>query len=133
MLEVKDLILAELRKQPLYRHDLNDMFDLDKHQLNNALTQLKSHGLIATFKDDLTKHPNKRRWYCTERTESYLDCMKVSRSRSTQFLLTATHKSSDVYSPYANPDMCVTSNDHHTTSNKTKVSAWSGYSSMSMM
>lgn len=133
MLEVKDLILAELRKQPLYRHDLNDMFDLDKHQLNNALTQLKSHGLIATFKDDLKKHANNRRWYKTDKTETYLECMQVSRSRSTKSLLTAAHKSSEAYSPYANPDMCITSDDYPVAGNKTKVSAWSGYSSMAAL
>lgn len=133
MLVMKDLILAELRKQPLYRHDLNDMFDLDFGQLNNALTQLKNHNLIATFKDDLKKHANNRRWYKTDRTETYLECMQVSRSRSTQSLLAAEHKSSEVYSPYANPDMCITSNDYPVTGNKTKVSAWSGYSSMAAL
>ena len=133
MLEVKDLILAELRKQPLHRHDLNDMFDLDFGQLNNALTQLKKYGLIATCKNDLNNSANSRRWYKTDKTETYLECMQLSRSRSTKHLLLNSHKSIEVYSPYANPDMCVTSNDHHTTSNKTKVSAWSGYSSMSMM
>ena len=130
MLEIKDFILAEIRKQPLYRHDLDEMFGLSYGQLTNALTALKTNDLIATFKDDMSKPHNMRRWFKTDRTETYLECRQASKSKSTKAFLMNAHKGDGFLE---NASMKVTSDDHHPTGNKTRVSAWSGYSSMAMM
>lgn len=130
MLEIKDLLLAAIREKPIYRNELNEMFGLSYGQLTNALTALKTNGLIATFKEDSAKPHNLRRWYKTERAETYLECRQASQSKSTKAFLMNAHKG-DGYLDYATTT--VSCNDYPTYGNKQKMSAWSGYSSMGMM
>ena len=127
--EMVDLLLEALRAQPLYRHDLVEMFNFSNQDLNNFMYRLKKHNLIEIYQPDINKHANMRRWYKTERTESYIDIVKESKQKTTEALINGC-KGEVKFSPHANPLMCKTSMSYHTSGNRTKVSAWSGYTSM---
>lgn len=127
-----DLVLEAIRQQPLYRHDLIDMFNLERGDLNNFLCRLKNNGLIEIYAPDKDKHQNKRRWYKTERTESYHEVVKASQVRS-QTAFINSYKGDVTFSPHANPAMCRTSMSYHTKGNTSKINAWAGYSSMGAM
>lgn len=125
--QLTDLLLEAIRIKPLYRNELSEMFNLDKNDLNNFLCRLKKNNLIEIYPPDKSNSTNNRRWYKTDRTESYQECVKVSQARSQNAFLNS-YKGEVKFSPHANPDMCITSNSYPTTGNKHRLSAWSGYS-----
>lgn len=127
---LKNKVLAAIRAQPLYRHDIVDMFGLNRMDTTNFLMSLKKVGLIEMYKPDLVKPHNFRRWAATARTESYEECIRLIRKKYIARVTDDARQKKVEFHPLANPAMCVTADDHHVSVRKEKISPWSGYQSM---
>ena len=125
----KEAVLIAIREKPMYRKELNGMFNLDNQKMTNYLTSLKNYKLIQFHPDDATASKNKRRWARTDSTASLEDCLRFSKEF---YLKKADDKRKELlFKPSA--IMRVSVDDYHTTGNKAKHSAWTGYNSMAMM
>lgn len=129
-IHIKNQILLKIREQPLYRHDLDDMFQLERSDMTNFLTSLKKKGLIAAYKPDMHKPPNQRRWHHTEKTEMFDECVRATRTKYIETITGVSWKEPVKFHPLANRDMCKTADSYHTKGNATKLNSWSGYESM---
>ena len=129
-IHIKNQILIKIREQPLYRHDLDDMFQLARSDMTNFLTSLKNKGLIAAYQPDMHKPPNKRRWSRTEMTKMFDECVRPTRKKYVETIAQSSWKAPVVFHPHANPAMCKTADSYHTKGSSEKVSSWQGYESM---
>jgi len=125
-LALTDLVLEAIRVKPMHHSNLVDMFNLGKSDINNMLCRLKKQGLIKVHPDDLDNPSNKKRWTRTNITQTYFQIVKQNQRRA-ELLAASKCKGEVTFSPLANSAMCKTSADYHTSGNKSRVPAWSGY------
>lgn len=125
----KEAVLSAIREKPMYRKELNGMFNLDNEKMTNYLTSLKNFNLIQAHPDDLGAAKNKRRWARTDSTASLEDCLRFSK----EFYLKKADDKRKALMFIPNTMMRVSIDDYHTTGNKRNLSAWAGYNSMAMM
>jgi uncharacterized protein YpbB len=130
-MKTKDAIRDALLQEPTSYSGLLIKFNMSKTVLTNHMTQLKKYGFVKYSEAEKHWPKEKRRYHAVESMGKYSDFMNEKRSADAEMKWKDSHEVK--FSPYANVDMCKTSNSYQVTSNKTKVSAWSGYSSMALL
>lgn len=125
-IELKDAILNELSKKHLTCGDIKTMFKLTNTYCSSCLNSLKRYGLIAPL-------PNQSRYgkvlYQRISNDTFANVIaKVlnenAKARKHNFDFMHVEK------PKTPNARVVTSNDYHSTGNKSKTNAWRGYNSM---
>jgi len=123
---MKDIIRNALIEKPMTYTELLEHFNLDKGKLTNHMTQLKKYGFVKYAESEKHLPKDKRKYYVVIETGSYAAMMTERRAINNQMTWKDSHKSE--ISPYATKQ--VNCDSYHTHGNKSKVSAWQGYTSM---
>lgn len=124
----KDVIRDALILNPMSYSELLIHFNLDRGRLTNHMTQLKKYGFVKYSEAEKKLPKEKRKYYVVIENGTYAAMM--SERRASNYKMT-WKDSMEKASP--NASMVVTADKYHTTGNRPKVNAWSGYSSMGSM
>jgi hypothetical protein len=122
---MKDIIRDALLIKPMSYSEMLIHFNLDRGKLTNHMTQLKKYGFVKYAESERHMPKDKRKYYVVADMGSYADMMSERRAVNSQMTWKDTHKAEIL--PNARH---YSADKYHTTGNRTKVSAWHGYSSM---
>lgn len=126
---IKDSILILLNETPTTYVDMLTIFNIDKHKLTNHMWQLKKYGFVGYHHLDKNKTLAERRYIAVKDMGLYSEMMAERKKFKNKETCSEQHKA--LISK--NATMVVSSDQYHTSGNRTKVSAWSGYASMGSM
>ena len=125
----KDIIRDALIIKPMSYSEMLIHFDITRSKLTNHMTQLKKYGFVKYSEAEKHMKKDKRKYYVVPDMGSYADMMSERRAVNAQMSWKDSHKA-DINK---NARVVVTCDQYHTSGNRTKVSAWSGYASMGSM
>lgn len=122
-MKMKDVITKALTVKPMSFAELSVYLNLSKPVLTNHMTQLKKFGFVRYSEHENHIFKDKRKYYAVPNVGSYSEMIDGRRAINTQDMT-----KSDKVSKFAS--VVVTCDKYHTKGNRTKISAWHGYSSM---
>lgn len=126
---LKNMVLEYLKGKSLTFTELKEQCNLSKQEVTTFINSFKKYGFIKYDERDLNLEKGYKRYVIIEGMPRYEVFIAELRANATK-ARKEWHDKKLEYSPYANPDMCITSNSYPTTGNKHKLSAWHGYSSI---
>lgn len=121
-------ILEVIRAKPTKRWQILKAFPYDENEIDKFIARLHKKGLIKREYESENMASKSAIWVRTNDNKPYSHMLKSEIKAAENKIIGRPEVVK--FSPYANPNMCVTANRHHTTGNKHKLSAWSGYSSI---
>ncbi len=132
---VKDAIQIHLMEHPMTNQQLQKVFNVKPRTMCNYLSALKNQGLIDVHPEDVDKWPNIRRYYAFKDKQRFSSIIeeKVKLRRENRIAKLAQKKQEIVESeknPYAT-FYNLTDTVRTTSAQKSRISAWLGYGSLS--
>lgn len=124
----KDVIRDALLIKPMSYTEMIEHFKIDRPVLTNHMTQLKKYGFVKYSETEKHIAKDKRKYYVVPDMGSYADMMSERRAINSQMTWKDGKEEAS-----KNASMVVNSDQYHTKGNRSKVSAWNGYTSMGGM
>jgi len=134
-MKMKDTIREMLIEQPMTFRELLEKLNIEKNKLNNHIWQLRKYGFIKYSEKDKGIAREKKRYYVNEDMGAYADMMNERRAINYKMSWKDAHKAEIL--PHARV-ICFEDKIYEdklkaqskSYKEKSRISAWSGYTSI---